>query len=53
MMEGVVDRKGAFYSYGGQKWRGKEEALAGIREDVDLYEKIRDEVLDVIAKSAR
>jgi recombination protein RecA len=53
MMEDVVDRKGAFYSYDGQKWRGKEEALAGIREDVDLYEKIRDEVLDVIAKSAR
>lgn len=53
MMEEVVERKGASYSYDGQKWRGKEAALAGIREDVDLYEKIKGEVLDVIAKSAR
>jgi recombination protein RecA len=53
MMEDVIERKGAFYSYDGQKWRGKEEALAAIREDVDLYEKVRDEVVDIIAKSVR
>jgi hypothetical protein len=53
MMENVIERRGAFYNYDGHKWQGKEQALAGIREDVDLYEQIRDEVLDVIAKSAR
>ena len=53
VMEEVVERKGAFYSYKEQKWRGKEDALAGIREDISLYEQIKDEVLEVIAKSAR
>ncbi len=53
MMENIVERKGAFYSYGENKWRGKEDTLAALREDVDLYEKIRDEVLTVFAKAAK
>lgn len=53
MMEDIVERKGAFYSYGENKWRGKDETLEAIREDVDLYEQIRDEVLDVMQKAAR
>ena len=53
MMEEVVERKGAFYSYGGKKWRGKEEVLAGLREDMSLYDQLKEEDLEVIAKSAR
>jgi len=53
IMEEIVIRKGAFYSYGDHKWRGKEDALSGIREDVGLYEEIRDEVLAIFNKGAK
>jgi recombination protein RecA len=50
ILSGVIDRKGAWYHYGGQKWNGADAALAGIREDLDLSESLSKEVLDVITK---
>jgi recombination protein RecA len=41
----VVTRKGAWYYYGDRKWQGTEAALSDIREDVDLFESLRGEVL--------
>ena len=32
----VVARRGAMYHFGEQKWRGKEEFLGALREDLDL-----------------
>lgn len=32
----VIKRAGAFYSYGDQKWQGKENLVLGVREDLDL-----------------
>ena len=53
MMEDIVERKGAFYSYKENKWRGIEATLAAIREDMSLYDQIKDEVVRVIAHKVR
>jgi recombination protein RecA len=41
---GLIERAGAFYSYDGQKWQGKDKVLDGVREDLGLQEKLRGEV---------
>jgi recombination protein RecA len=37
----LITRAGAFYSYGDQKWQGKDKLLAGVREDLDLQEDLK------------
>ena len=37
---GVVTRAGAYYSYGGQKWQGKDAVLAAVRSEVDLRDSL-------------
>ena len=32
----IIERKGAWYHYGGQRWNGKEPVLQSLREDLDL-----------------
>jgi recombination protein RecA len=32
----AITRAGAFYSFNGQKWQGKDAVLASVREDLDL-----------------
>jgi len=46
----VIERKGAWYHFGGQQWNGRAELLLGIREDPALSERIKAEVLDVAVK---
>lgn len=41
----LITRAGAYYSYAGQRWQGKEATLLAFREDIDLQSKLRDEVL--------
>jgi len=36
----AITRAGAFYTFDGQKWQGKEALLLGVREDVDLQTKL-------------
>ena len=43
----VVDRSGAYYSYGGQRWQGKDNALEAIREDLDLQDSLTADVMAV------
>lgn len=52
-MEGLIERRGAYYSYGENKWRGKDDTLAAIREDVDLFEALREDVMKVLGKGIR
>jgi recombination protein RecA len=40
----VVSRRGAMYHFGEQKWRGKEEFLDALRQDLDLQRDIADQV---------
>lgn len=43
---GVIKKGGAWYTYGDQRWQGKDKVLATIREDISLQEAIKVEVLD-------
>lgn len=43
---GTIERAGAYYSYDGQRWRGKEELVQGFREDLDLQAKLRKEATE-------
>jgi len=40
----LITRAGAYYSYGEQKWQGKDGVLQAVREDLDLRDKITKEV---------
>lgn len=42
---GVIDRTGAFFSYGGQRWHGKDALLAGLREHELIREAIGADIL--------
>lgn len=48
VMESVIERRGAFYEYGEQKWRGQATVLQAIREDPDLYQALAKEVTDIL-----
>jgi recombination protein RecA len=41
----VVDRKGGWVYYGERKWQGLESFASSVREEVDLFEELRDKVL--------
>ncbi len=40
----LITRAGAYYSYGDQKWQGKDGVLQAVREDLDLQAGIREAV---------
>lgn len=41
----VITRAGAYYSYGDQKWQGKDSLLLGVREDLDLQKELKEKAL--------
>jgi recombination protein RecA len=41
----IITRAGAYYSYDGQRWQGKDAMILGFREDIGMQEKLRTEVL--------
>ena len=41
----IVDRRGGWIYYGERKWQGLEALVNSIREEVDLFEELRDKVL--------
>ena len=41
----IVDRKGGWIYYGERKWQGQENLVNSIREEVDLYNELREKVL--------
>ena len=41
----MIDRKGSWLYYDGQKYQGAENMLSALREDIDMSEKLRQEVL--------
>jgi recombination protein RecA len=44
----VITRAGAWYSYGGQRWNGKEPVLQSLREDLDLRRDVDTEVRKLV-----
>jgi recombination protein RecA len=45
IVKGIVDRKGGWIYYGDRKWQGQEALVNSVREEVDLFEDLRDKVL--------
>lgn len=45
IVKGIVERKGGWVYYGDRKWQGAEALTNSIREEVDLFEELRDKVL--------
>lgn len=41
----IVDRKGGWIYYGERKWQGQEALCNSLREEVDLFEELREKVL--------
>lgn len=46
----IMERKGAWYHYNGEKWNGKDGVTQALREDLDLQENIRQEVYSLVLK---
>lgn len=40
MATDIIKRSGAYYSYGGEKWQGKEAVLLAVRSEVDLRDSL-------------
>jgi recombination protein RecA len=45
IVKGIVERKGGWIYYGDRKWQGQEAFANTVREEVDLFEELRDKVL--------
>lgn len=46
IIQGLVDRRGGWIYYGERKWNGNEAYTQTLREEFDLFEELRDKVLD-------
>ena len=44
----IITRAGAYYSYAGERWQGKEALLLGFRENLDLQDKLLDEIMRLL-----
>jgi recombination protein RecA len=43
---GVIERRGGWYYYGERKWQGSDAFADSVRAEVDLFEELRDKVLN-------
>lgn len=46
----IISRAGAYYSFNGQKWQGKEALVAAVREDLDLQQELKQLATDHFLK---
>lgn len=46
----ILKRAGAYYSYGDQKWQGKDAVLQAVREDLDLQRNLKQEATEFFLK---
>ena len=45
IVKDIVDRRGGWIYYNERKWNGQEALVTSLREEVDLFEELRDKVL--------
>jgi recombination protein RecA len=45
IVKGIVDRRGGWIYYGERKWQGQEALVNSIREELDLFDELREKVL--------
>lgn len=53
VLNGVIERAGAYYRYGGRQWQGQDAIIASIREEIDLKETLERDVLDSIRAGSK
>lgn len=53
ILENVVERRGPYYRYNGQQWRGLEALHEAVTEDDVLYKSLADEVTDIVKARAQ
>lgn len=46
----VIERKGAWLYYKDQKWQGSESMLAALREEIDLADDLRSEIMALVSR---
>lgn len=49
----IIGTSGSYYTFGGQKWQGKDKTKEAIREDAELRGRLRAEVLEAAADPRR
>lgn len=49
----VITRAGAYYSYGDRRWQGADAMVSSIREEIDLKESLEKEVLEVVKAGSK
>lgn len=47
VLSGIIERKGGWYYYGDRKWQGTESVISSIREEVDLMDDLRKQVISL------
>jgi recombination protein RecA len=45
VVSGIIERKGGWYYYGDRKWQGTEAVIASIREEIELMDDLRKQVV--------
>ena len=45
VVSGIIERKGGWYYYGERKWQGTEAVIASIREEIELMDDLRKQVI--------
>ena len=49
----IITRAGAYYSYGDRKWQGADAVVKSIREEVDLKETLEKDVLETVRAGSK
>ena len=47
---GIIELNGAFYSYEDRKWQGQEKLYLALREELDLQERLRSEIMTAVER---
>lgn len=45
VVSGIIERKGGWYYYGDRKWQGTEAVISSIREEIELMDDLRKQVI--------
>lgn len=48
----IIERKGAWYHYDGQKWNGKDSVIAAVREDLTMQASLKKAAMDAVLKTS-
>jgi hypothetical protein len=52
VLENIIERRGPYYRFGEQQWRGMEALHEAVTEDEVLYKKLAAEVKDIVKARA-